>query len=181
MKNILTIILTTIVTASLQSQVAIGKESVTNSTVSLEFGTGNKGLLLPWVSTVPGTPNATYTGLGNPVDGTLIFDISDKKVKYRKAGDWFDLSIDNSGVVDTSLQDSLDEKTSAKAAIGANSTSDNTSGILVLTDTNKAMILPKVSEPHKNIINPPAGMLVYDTTNKMLAVFNGNVWTFWKP
>ena len=56
-----------------------------------------------------------------------------------------------------------------------------TPGILVLADTDKAMVLPKVASPHLNIVNPAAGMMVYDTTSKQLAVFNGTVWSFWKP
>jgi hypothetical protein len=83
--------------------------------------------------------------------------------------------------VDTTLQDPLTEKSTAKVAIGANGATDTTPGILVLTDKDKAMILPKVASPHLNIINPSAGMLVYDTTAKQLAVFNGTVWSFWKP
>lgn len=180
------------------AQVAIGKTSVTNATVSLEFGPNNvangyKGILLPWVSTVANTPNASYTGVSNPVDGTIIFDVSDKKVKYRKAGAWFDLSkneittvngvanYDTTGVVDTSLQDNLTENANAKVIIGANPSTDTTPGILVLSDSNKAMILPKMDSPHLNIKNPPAGMMAYDTTAKQLAVFNGKVWSFWRP
>jgi hypothetical protein len=153
--------------------VAIGKSSVTNTSVSLEFGAENRGLLLPWVTSA--------TSVTGAVDGTIIYDITDKKTKYLKAGSWFDLTIDTTGVVDTTLQDSLVEKTSAKAAIGKDATTDATPGILVLTDKDKAMILPKVASPHLNIINPSAGMLVYDTTAHQLAVFNGTVWSFWKP
>lgn len=180
------------------SQVAIGKTSVTNATVSLEFGISNstdgyKGILIPWVSTVSGTPNASYTGVLNPVDGTIIFDVSDKKVKYRKAGAWFELSkneittvdgvinYDTTGVVNTTLQDNLTENSTAKVMIGGNSSTDTATGILVLADTNKAMILPKMDSPHLNIINPLAGMMAYDTTAKQLAIFNGKVWSFWKP
>lgn len=155
------------------SQVAIGKTSVTNSSVSLEFGTGNKGLLLPWATSA--------TAVSGAVDGTIIYDITDKKVKYLKAGSWFDLSVDTTGVVDITLQDPLTEKSTAKVAIGANGAADTTPGILVLTDTNKAMVLPKVASPHINIINPAPGMVAYDTVKKQLAVFNGTVWSFWKP
>ncbi|GEN74045.1 hypothetical protein [Chryseobacterium lathyri] len=155
------------------SQVAVGRTSVTNTSVSLEFGTGNKGLLLPWV-----TSAASVTGA---VDGTIIYDTTDKKVKYRKNGGWFDLSIDATGTVDTTLQDPLTETASAKTAIGANAAIDAVSGILVLTDTNKAMILPKVDSPHLNIISPSAGMIAYDNIKHQLAVFNGTVWSFWKP
>ena len=175
MKNI---ILTTILVVSCigttKSQVAIGKQSVTNTDVSLEFAdTENRGILLPWVSKASDVAGA--------VDGTFIYDTTDKKVKYLKGGSWFDLSVDTTGVVDTTLQDPLTEKSTAKVAIGANGATDTTPGILVLTDKDKAMILPKVASPHLNIINPSAGMLVYDTTAKQLAVFNGTVWSFWKP
>lgn len=47
------------------------------------------------------------------------------------------------------------------------------------TDTDKAMILPKTT--YSAIVNPAAGMMIYDTTAKQLAVFNGTVWSFWKP
>lgn len=173
MKKITTIIFTALLATIVQSQVAIGKAAVSNISVSLEFGEANKGLLLPWV-----TSAASVSGA---VDGTIIYDTSDKKVKYRKASAWFDLSVDTTGNVDTTLQDSLTENPTAKVVIGTNGAADTTPGILVLSDTDKAMILPKVANPHLNIINPAAGMMAYDTTAKQLAVYNGSVWSFWKP
>ena len=166
----------TLFTTCAFAQVAIGKASVSSPAVSLEFydnADNTRGIILPWV-----TSTAAVTGA---VNGTIIFDITDKKIKYLKGGSWFDLSVDTTGVVDTTLQDPLTEKSTAKVAIGANGATDTTPGILVLTDKDKAMILPKVASPHLNIINPSAGMLVYDTTAKQLAVFNGTVWSFWKP
>jgi len=54
-------------------------------------------------------------------------------------------------------------------------------GILVLSDTNTAMILPKMDSPHLNIVNPAPGMMAYDTKTNQLAIFKGTVWTFWRP
>lgn len=159
--------------ASAKAQIAIGRPTTTNATVSLEFGTENMGLLLPWV-----TSAAAVTG---SVDGTIIFDAADKKVKYKKAGAWFDLTVNTNGAVNTVLQDPLTEQAAAGVKIGTNADSDPTPGILVLTDADKAMILPKVASPHLNIINPSPGMMVYDTTARQLAVFNGTVWTYWRP
>lgn len=157
-------------------QVAIGKDKVSNtSSVSLEFGDGNKGIVLPWVNS-----QSAVEGKG-AVDGTLIFDSSDKKVKLRANGAWVDLTKDTTGSVNTSLQSSKVEKESAKVVIGKNGATDTTNGILVLSDKDRAMVLPKVASPHLNIVNPAAGMMVYDTTSRQLAVFNGSVWTFWKP
>ena len=125
-------------------------------------------MMLPWVTNV--------SSLQNTVNGTLVFDISDKKVKSFQNNIWVDLSVNTSGIADSSLQDNLNDNSSAKTSIGTPTT---TAGILVLEDNNKAMILPKVASPHLNIISPDAGMMVYDTVKKQLAVFNGSVWTFW--
>lgn len=185
------------------SQVAVGKATITaGSNVSLEFyseADNARGIILPWVSTVAGNPvaydastGAGYKGIGTVVDGTIIFDLSDKKVKYRKAGSWEPLTgsvpmnvngttINAFNAVDSSLQDSKKEQENAKVAIGTNASSDTTPGILVLTDSNKAMVLPKVASPHLTIQNPAPGMMAYDTVKKQLAVYNGTVWSFWKP
>ena len=194
------------------AQVAIGKSevskiqpanTVTNPSISLEFydnADNTKGLVLPWASTVSNQPvayNATtgagYQGMqGTVVDGTIILDLSDKKVKYRRNGAWSPLTgalplvangttYNTFTAINSSLQDNKKENTNAKAAIGANGATDTTAGILVLTDTDKAMVLPKVASPHLNIKNPTPGMMVYDTTKKQLAVYNGTVWSFWKP
>ena len=194
------------------AQVAIGKSevskimpgnSVTNPSISLEFydnADNKKGLVLPWTSTVNNQPvayNATtgagYRGMqGTVVDGTIILDLSDKKVKYMRNGAWSSLTgalpltagatnYTTFNAIDSSLQDGKKEETGSKAAIGNLAATNTTVGALVLTDTNKAMVLPKVASPHLNIKNPTPGMMAYDTTKKQLAVYNGTVWSFWKP
>ena len=177
MKNII-ISMFTLFTTCAFAQVAIGKASVSSPSVSLEFGTGNKGILLPWVTGV-----STVTGA---VNGTLVYNTTDKKVYVKYASGWKDLSVDATGttvdpitnVDGLTLQNSLNDLNTAKVSIG---TPTSTPGILVLEDTNKAMVLPKVASPHLTIINPAPGMMAYDTTSKQLAVFNGTVWSFWKP
>ena len=165
-------ILVLLLTANFHNaQVAIGKTDITNNFVSLEFGIGNKSIVLPWV-----TSQLLVLGA---VNGTIIFDSLDKKVKYLKNGSWFDLTVDTNGAVDTSLQNGLLDYESAKVDIGTKV--DDSPGILVLTDSDKAMILPKMVSPHLNIKNPTAGSMAYDTNKKQLAVYNGTNWTFWKP
>ena len=113
------------------------------------------------------------------MNGTIIYDTTDKKVKVKLNSGWKDLSIDATGVVDTTLQNALSDLPNSKTQIGGNPATDSTPGILVLADTDKAMILPKTT--YSAIVNPASGMMVYDTTANQLAVFNGTVWTFWKP
>lgn len=151
------------------AQIAIGKTTLESASSSLEFGSENRGLVLPWT-----TSAASVTDV---VNGTLIFDTNDKRTKVYSGNAWKDLTVDSNGAVDAALQNGLTELQSAKISVGAVT---STPGILVLEDTNRAMILPKVASPHLNIISPAAGMIVYDTVKKMLVVFNGTVWTFWK-
>ncbi|KPE52850.1 hypothetical protein [Chryseobacterium indologenes] len=170
------LILTILAACTTEAQVAIGKENVTNTSVSLEFSdTENRGMILPYVE------NKTAVS----AEGSIIYDTTDHKVKYLKnGGQWVNLSEDDGtaatiGTADLSIQgvDKV-EKATAKTGIG---TVSSTEGIFVLEASDKAMILPKVASPHLNIINPAPGMMVYDTSKKHLAVYNGKVWTFWKP
>ena len=170
MKKIFIIALTAVSSYSF-AQVAIGKKLVSNNSVSLEFGEGNKGIILPWVNSEAAVTNA--------VPGTIIFDVTDKKVKVKNANGWKDLSR-QSGTVVTTLQDNVVESGNAKVIIGSTAV-DPAPGVLVLSDTDKAMVLPKMDSPHLNIKNPEAGTMAYDTLTHQLAVFNGEVWTFWKP
>lgn len=177
------IIATGILISSLSfAQITIGKSagnlSPANASVSLELGDatgGTRGIVLPYV-----TSAAAVT---SPVAGTIIFDSADKKIKYRNnTTTWFDLSAGaKTPAATVGVADSNTENTSAKSVIGANPSTDTTPGILVLSDTNKAMVLPRVSS-HTAIVNPSPGMMVYVTSTNQLAVYNGSEWAFWtKP
>lgn len=166
-------IMLSILPVLLTAQVAIGKDKISSPSVSLEFYDGadnQQGMILPWV-----TKDSDVAGA---VNGTLVFDTNDHKIKVKLASGWKDLSVDVSGKADTSIQDALKDNYTAKVSIG---TPTATPGILVLEDANKAMVLPKVASPHLTIVNPSPGMMAYDTVAKQVAFFNGTVWSFWKP
>lgn len=172
MKNTFLILAMLMTATAAKSQVAIGKPAVSNTSVSLEFAdTENKGMILPYIE-----DKSSITE-----NGTIIYDVTDHKVKYLKDNSWFDMSVDATGVASIAIQTTKTENTAAKSAIGTNGATDGTAGVLVLSDDNKAMVLPRVASPHLNIINPAAGMMVYDLTKKQIAVYNGTVWSFWKP
>lgn len=156
-------------------QVAIGKTAVTNSSVSLEFASGPKGIILPYVENT--------ASISEP--GTLILDASSGvHVKLKTSTGWFDYSAANSadiardGLVDLSAQTGLQEKTEAKVIIGANSSTAD--GVLVLESNNKAMILPQMVAPELNVIQPASGTIMYDPSRKVLCVFNGKEWAYWE-
>ena len=134
MKNIVAT-LSLLFATTLSAQVAIGKATVSSPAVSLEFydnAANTRGIILPWV-----TSTAAVTGA---VNGTLVYNTADRKVYVKYASGWRDLSVDNTGTVTTTLQDSLTDQDTAKVLIGGDPATDTTPGILVLADTNKAMV-----------------------------------------
>lgn len=151
MNNIKHIILLLLTYNMASAQIAIGKGSVTNTSVSLEFGNANKGMVLPWVTSI--------ASVNSVKEGSLVYDLADHKVKLKISTGWKDMSGDTTGTTIDPLtnidgvliQEVATENTDAKASIGEPTSA---SGILVLEDTNKAMILPQVASPHLNIINP---------------------------
>lgn len=149
--------------------------SVTNTSVSVEFGSEARGIILPYVKA---------SDVADAVAGTFIMDYSDRAMKLKLPnGVWQNFTGDaartNSIVNPFAL---IAESKNAKVVIGSPTIPEaDVPGILILSDPNKAMILPKVESPHLTIKNPAAGMMVYDSLNKILAVFNGTQWSFWKP
>ena len=183
-KIITTLLLTTMFIANAQVIIgdAVGTTTVKTS-VLLEFAANqNKGLILPYVRTIPSGAKLT--------EGTILLDASNPtqaRVKYYN-GTWKDLSGQAADFTTPSLlpnfgteqPTTIIENTNSKAIIGASSSAAD--GVLVLESTRKAMVLPTVTDVQL-IPSPSPGMMVYinKTGAKRLAVFNGSKWSFWKP
>lgn len=148
------------------AQTGIETRTVSTSAV-LEFPTGTtKGIILPAVGTLPATP----------ANGTFLFDKNDSKVKMRQNNAWVNLSDTGSIAGLVPYSGSVDN--AKKTVMGAReSTAD---GVLVLESTSKALVLPKVSNPHLTVKSPYPGMMCYDTDRRAVAVFDGTVWNYWK-
>ena len=162
------------------AQVIIGDAAgtATNKTsVLLEFakgsGTGNRGIVLPYVTTYP-----PATG------GTIILDATDAtkaRVRFYNDTEWKDLSGQDATVSSAlTIQTPATESTTAKAIIGAQTSAAD--GVLVLESTTRAMVLPQVANV-QDILKPAPGMMVYinKAGAKRLAVYNGSKWSYWKP
>lgn len=183
------IILSGLILYSIQafSQIIIGDAvgtAATKTSVLLEFAnTNNKGIVIPYVRTIP----------SSPTEGTILLDTSTPtavRVKYYNANTtpgsngWSDLS-GQTADISTLLTEQptiaqAPELTGSKAIIGSDTSSAD--GVLVLESNTKAMVLPMVTSTD-NIQSPSPGMMVYinKAGAKRLAVFNGSKWSYWKP
>lgn len=152
-------------------QVAIGKENINGSSTILDFydGADNfRGIILPAVESAP-------TDLTAANNGTFLFDTSDNKVKMFENEIWVELSDEGDS---TAIPVNTSDETGDGVIIGSETT--DADGVLVLESADKAMILPKIANPHTTVKSPYPGMMCYDTVSKTLAVFNGEVWNYWK-
>jgi uncharacterized protein (TIGR02145 family) len=166
MKTTITIICAALGTL-LQGQVIISENNTkvpTNSSVLLEFGTSPKGIILPSVESAPGA-----------VGGTFIVNTTDKAVQYNNGSDW--ISLTDLGELVTHNFINAGNDVGNGVVIGASTTTK--SGVLVLESDTKALVLPRVANPHLNIPSPIAGTMVYDTTSDAMAVYDGKNWSYW--
>src|SRR5690625_935146 len=107
MKNIFIISTILLSSVAVQAQLAIGKDDVSSPAVSLEFGDQNKGLLLPWVD------NTSTVDANGAVNGTIVFDTEEMKVKVKSDSGWKDLSNEEGTTINPlTIDDSLDIKSS---------------------------------------------------------------------
>ena len=172
----------------MNAQVAIGKQSINGSSTILDFAettatnsptdqeTANyKGIILSAVTVSP-TFTVVNPTTNNPNNGTFLFDKTTNRVRMFENGEWVNLSDEGSGT--NLINNPSAENTSDGVIIGAEE-SDAT-GVLVLESPNKALVLPHVKNPHITVKSPYAGMICYDTVSNSLAVFDGNVWSYWK-
>lgn len=167
----LIILLLGVVTTYAQTMVGIKTSNYPNNpSVLLEFSNNNKGLIVPSIAS---------PSLASPVEGTIFFDSSSNyMMKYYNGTTNINLTGGAAHPTATQAPTPIGAEDATKQTIiGAKTTS--AVGAVVLESTTKVMVLPLVTNPHLNIINPSSGMIVYDPTNHKLCTFNGAQWTFW--
>jgi len=162
--------------STIDAQVAIGKTTITNPSILLEFGEESKGIIVPQVSSVPSPSNGTF--VFNNSTGILAMEVYENGV-------WKDLTSDPTttpnktiGLAHSFTNNGSDIIGDNGVIIGANTSSKR--GALVLESTEKALLLPLVENPHITIKGAIAGTMVYDTASDTLAVFDGKYWSYWK-
>ena len=152
------------------AQVAIEKTTVEGSGI-LDFPLGTtKGIILPYV--------VNSVNISPVTKGTIVYDQTTKNAQYYD-GAWKTLNVISAATTAPTTQPGNDiSNTKVGVIIGKQTTSAE--GVLVLESNNKALILPKVEGPVANIKSPVAGTMVYDPTKKIMAIYNGKDWSFWK-
>ncbi|AUC78394.1 hypothetical protein CW736_02815 [Nonlabens sp. MB-3u-79] len=157
MKNIFLIFFFIFGITFCNAQILIGTATASSPSVSLEFGTQLRGILLEPID-LPVTANA----------GTVVFDDDSGSLRYFNGTTW-------SAPKPGGLTNTVTSYTAPGNVIinGSESTAD---GVFIIEDTNKAMVLPVIPSGSLKIKNPTIGLIYYDSFVKALMVYNGNSW-----
>jgi hypothetical protein len=159
------------------AQISIGgKQNVEGTSTIMDFNStaaNTSGIILPAVENV----NNSLSALPSTNNGTFVFDKSTNKIRMYENNTWKDLT--DTGNSSSLIANSSDE-TGGDQGVIIGSENSGAKGILILESTDKALILPKIQNPHITVKSPYPGMICYDAASKSLAVFDGNVWSYWK-
>ncbi|HEY4540082.1 MAG TPA: hypothetical protein VIG94_08755 [Faecalibacter sp.] len=146
------------------SQLGIGKKSIEGS-VLIDFAENTtNGLILPHVEDVD-------TMMDNTV-GTLVFDKKSKKIKYYNGTEWIALNKEEGAIP----YEPNDVEKGYNQGVIIGSEESDAIGVLILESEDKALVLPKIENPAKNVPSPYAGMICLDTISNNVYIFNGVVW-----
>ncbi|MDR6159062.1 hypothetical protein QF023_002867 [Chryseobacterium sp. SLBN-27] len=158
------IILTALTLAGwVQSQVAIGKTTLTNSSVALEFGSDVRGIRLPLV-----TDATTMTG----TNGSMVFDAATGSFRFYANNVW---SAATSGGQTGGAPTGSD--TGSGVIVGANSSS--ATGALIIESSNRALVLPQAILVGQRSITGVKGLAIWDPALKAVAVYDGVKWNYY--
>lgn len=157
MKILFGVVLFLCTTMTIQAQVLIDRVTATNTSVALEFGSQTRGILLE-PSTLPASPSA----------GTLVFDDTTGSLRLFNGTSW------NTPINGGTINTVIDYTTTGEVIINAAFSSAN--GAFIIENSDRAMVLPKLSNGVLSIKNPVAGLFYYDTVLKTMMVYNGNTW-----
>ncbi|MBS7333261.1 MAG: hypothetical protein KIG88_06675 [Weeksellaceae bacterium] len=146
------------------SQVVIGKKTI-GASVLLDFAENTtNGLVLPHINDIHLITDATV--------GTVVFDKITKKAHYYDGVQWIAINKEEGALPLIAAE----KEQGGDQGVIIGSEESTAKGVLILESSDKAMVLPKIYDPAKNVPSPYPGMICYDTRGKHVYIFNGLRW-----
>lgn len=162
----ITIMITGVFVSFLNAQIGIDKSSNLGSSAVLEFGSQARGIRL--------NPIENVSNMVNPSEGTIVFDGNSGSLLFRDSRGW---SSPKSGGTTGGNITGTDQNTQG---VIMGSTTSSAPGVLILgrdAGEARALVLPNVGTPETKMLNPPVGLLLYDSDAHVVKVWNGTTWT----
>ncbi|WP_160138706.1 hypothetical protein [Chryseobacterium sp. c4a] len=151
----------------LNAQIGIETTTIRGSGI-MDFPIGSdKGIIIPIINSNRNP---------NPSPGTIMM-YQNIIVGFTNSGSVNFTDVGNTSSV--SFNASTPPPVGVNDVIIGSGSSPASGGALVLESPNKALILPSVSNV-VNMPNPYPGTICYDQNSKSFALFDGQVWSFWK-
>ena len=170
MRNYSTILLLSLA-FNLQAQISFGTDKVRGNAL-MDFGPNVNGIVLPYNDITK-----------NPVPGTMKVNTETFQIQLFNGDDWFSFTdnvVSSENLENINIQkNNSPENESKQGIVIGNETEENTEGVLIFNSKDQPIILPQISFPHLNVVDPPVGMMCYDPVNNSVAFFNGIDWYYY--
>ncbi|MCX6266604.1 MAG: hypothetical protein NTW16_04510, partial [Bacteroidetes bacterium] len=106
-----------------------------------------------------------------PVTGLMIFDTTSNVMTYYNGVQWTFLCATSTGVAGT-----YGNQSSAGVSIKTGNSIPNQSAILDVSATDKGVLIPRLSNAQRELIQPAPGLVLYNTSTNSIEFYNGSAW-----
>lgn len=128
----------------------------------LDIHSSTRGLLLP--RTTPGQ-------ITNPAAGLVIFNTSVNRLACFTGSGWVDLCSVSLGAIPPPGAQSA-----VGVAINTSGESPHHSAMIDLGSSNRGLLLPRLTQAVRDILLPPSGLIIYNTSAHAIEFYNGIQW-----
>ena len=133
-----------------------------DSSAMLDVSDTERGVLVP----------RTQTSLiAAPVNGLLIYDISDNLFKYYIDNVWQPVC-----AVTTGQQAVTGPQSAIGVAINTTGAAAHASSMLDVSASDKGILIPRLTTEQRNLLSPVTGLTIFNTTTKTIEFYNGIKW-----
>ena len=136
--------------------------AVPDGSAMLDISDPSRGVLIP--RTFPGNIPAPATGL-------MIFNAATKQINYFNGTVWKEVCASSTGISGASgTQDAVG------IVINSSGSSPDPCAVLDISAPDKGVLIPRLTESERDLIDPVAGLLIYNLTTNFIEFFNGTGW-----
>ena len=128
----------------------------------LDINDNSRGVLVP--RTFPGA-------IVTPATGLIIFNSATKQINYFDGTGWKEVCASSTGVSGaTGTQEAKGLAVNSTGAIV------NPSAVLDVTATDQGILIPRLTEAQRDLLDPAEGLMIYNLTLNVIEFYNGTGW-----
>jgi hypothetical protein len=116
-------------------------------------------------------PRTTTSSITSPATGLIIYNTTTNLLCYYNGSQWITLCSVSTGIGGAGGSQEV-----IGATIRSDVSSPHQSAILDIYAPNKGVLIPRLTNTQRNLILPVQGLVIYNTSSKIIEYYNGSGW-----